>query len=126
MTGATRFTVRASLLALVSAALGFPCVWGRWEGAEAWLIFGWGATAVVSISTGAWLARAHGTPGPGVLAALVTGILARMVLVVVGLFLAGRQDHGFAWGFLSGFALAFVPLLAHEVVWSIRAGRQGR
>jgi len=120
-----RYAATAAGIAAVAAVVLMPWVWGRWPGAGPWALAGWAAAAVVGVGTGAWLARAHGRPGSGFLAALVTGMLIRLVLVGVGLVVALRVGDGPAWGFLSGFAIAFVPLQGYEVVWSLRANRVG-
>jgi hypothetical protein len=118
-----RYAGTAALIASVAAVVGAPLAWDRWPGGNGWLIGGFVATALVGVVAGAWQAAVHGRPGAGFLAPLVAGMLVRMILVGVGLVVAMRIGEGAAWGFLTGFAIAFVPLQAYEAVWSWRAAR---
>ena len=99
MTRARRYALTSSGVAVAAAAIGLPWIPERWSQGVTWAFYGWALAAIVGIVTGTWLARAHGRPGPGVLAALVSGILARMVLVAAGFFVAVRDGRGSAWGF---------------------------
>ena len=111
------------LVAAAAAAVAGPWTWNRWPDGNGWLLGGFVATALVGIAAGAWQASVHGRPGAGFLAPLVVGMLVRMVLVAAGLVIAMRIGEGPAWGFLTGFAIGFVPLQAYEAVWSWRAAR---
>jgi ABC-type spermidine/putrescine transport system permease subunit II len=120
---AVRFVRGGAVLAVALGLVGLPLIWGRFAGSGAWATSGWLSATAVGLGAGAWMARVHGRPGPGFLAALVTGMLARLVVVGVGLVLALRAGDGPGWGFLCGFAIGFVPLQAYEVVWSMRAAK---
>lgn len=116
-----RYAGVATTIALAAGLLAAPWTWNRWPGGNPWLVGGYVATALVGILAGGWQARTHGRPGAAFLAPLVVAMVVRMILVGVGLVVALRIGNGCAWGFLSGFAIAFVPLQAYEAVWSWRA-----
>lgn len=121
----TRFAVGAVAIALASGLLGLPWVVGRWGDAMPWAVSGWGATAAVGIAAGIWMAYQYGRAGSGFLIGIVAGMLARMLIVGLGTAAAIRLGGSGPWGFLAGFALGFVPLQTYELVWFIRAARDG-
>lgn len=85
---------------------------------------GWSAVSLVGVADGVWLCRRYGRPGSGFLTALVVGILARLLLVLVGTGLALRYGVDAApWAFLVGMAGGFVPLQAFEVFWFVKSAR---
>lgn len=114
----------AALVALASLAALSPLALNMWPGAIAWSLSGWLILAAVGAADGVWLNLRYGQAGSGFLLAMVTGMLARMLVVGIGTFLAFRAGEAAPWAFLAGVAAGFVPLQVFEVIWFLRLGRE--
>lgn len=90
-----------------------------------WSMGGWGIMAAIGIVSGLWMVRVHGKPGSGFLAAMGTGMLARLFLsAAVGLW-AARHGVEYVWAFLAGLVAGYLPLQVFEVSWFYRAAKRG-
>ena len=89
-----------------------------------WSVTGWAIMAVTGVVTGLWMVRVHGKPGSGFLAAMGTGMLARLFLSAGGALWAAQHGIGLVWAFLAGLVAGYLPLQAFEVAWFFREARR--
>ena len=89
-----------------------------------WSMSGWAIMAVVGIATGLWMVRVHGKPGSGFLAAMGTGMLARLFLSAAVALWAAQHGIECVGAFLAGLFTGYVPLQAFEVTWFFREARR--
>ena len=89
-----------------------------------WSMGGWAIMAAVGVITGLWMVRVHGKPGSGFLAAMGTGMLARLFLSAGGALWAAQYGFEYVWAFLAGLVAGYLPLQAFEVTWFFREARR--
>lgn len=103
----------AALLAALAPAL--------WPGRVAWAIAGWAAMTALGLAAGAWLTTLHGRASRTFVVALLSGMLARLVMALGGFgFALVGVGRGAAWAWIVGLAAGYVPLQLFETVWFIR------
>jgi len=89
-----------------------------------WSMSGWAIMAVVGVASGVWMVRVHGKQGSGFLAAMGTGMLARLFLSAGVALWAAQHGIECVWAFLAGLFTGYLPLQAFEVVWFFREARR--
>jgi len=112
---------------IVAAATGVALVGGavRMQAPGlGWGVLGWGAAVAPGLTFGTWLARRHGTPGTGFVAALGAGILVRFVTVLGSLAWVLAEGAGAQRIWLAGVLAGYVPLQLFEVAWFVRRSRR--
>jgi hypothetical protein len=117
----------AAICGLIAVATGVAVyVFAAPRGAEIvrWSVSGWAIMAVTGIVTGLWMVRVHGKPGSGFLAAMGTGMLARLFLSAGVALWAAQHGIECVWAFLAGLFTGYLPLQAFEVVWFFREARR--
>ncbi len=85
---------------------------------------GWAIMAIIGVITGLWMVRVYGKPGSGFLAAMATGMLARLFLSASVALWAAQHGVGYVWAFLAGLFAGYLPLQAFEVAWFFREARK--
>jgi hypothetical protein len=89
-----------------------------------WSMGGWAIMAAVGVITGLWMVRVHGKPGSGFLAAMGTGMLARLFLSAAVALWAAQHGVEYVLAFLAGLSTGYLPLQAFEVTWFFREARR--
>jgi hypothetical protein len=85
------------------------------SGSLPWLAVGGALAAAAGLLTGTWVLARHGGSTTRLLPALLTGMLARLLLVAaaaVPLILAGQAAF---WSYVAGLAAALLPMQLHEI-----------
>jgi len=118
-----RFTVVCTLIALGSGAAVLAYALPRGEEVVRWSGLGWLIMAVIGVAAGIWMVRVHGRPGSGFMAALVTGMLARMLVAAAVALVAAQQGIEIVWAYLVGLFTGYLPLQVFELTWFLRKDR---
>jgi hypothetical protein len=121
---ARRFVLGAAAVSAASGAMAWVATRPASPGSLMWGALGWGLMTAIGLGAGAWLAVAHGSTGPGFLAAIVAGILGRLAATVGGSVAAAMAGQAPLWAFLTGLGSGFVPLQVYESVFFYREGRR--
>jgi hypothetical protein len=115
-----RFVMIAAMVALLPLCL-LPWAANRLGVNLPWAMAGWFLVSLIGVVAGGWAVSKHGKEGNGFLAGLVGGILARMLLAVLGIALASTSGRPAIIAFLAGVVAGFVPVQIFEVSWFFRS-----
>ena len=124
MSRSGRFATICLLIAATTGVAVYAFAAPRGAGIVRWSMAGWAIMAVVGVITGLWMVRVHGKPGSGFLAAMGTGMLARLFLSAAVALWAAQQGIEYVWAFLTGLFTGYLPLQAFEVAWFFREARR--
>jgi hypothetical protein len=124
MNRAGRFAIVCILIAVASGVAVYAVASPRGAEIVRWSMTGWAITAVVGVVTGLWMVRVHGKPGSGFLAAMGTGMLARLFLSAAVALWAAQHGIEYVWAFLAGLVAGYLPMQAFEVTWFLREARR--
>jgi hypothetical protein len=119
-----RFLAGAAAVAAASGGAAWALTRPASTGALLWGGLGWGLMTAIGLSSGAWLAAAHGKSGSGFLAAMVAGILGRIAATLAGAAAAASAGRGSLWAYFVGLGSGFAPLMVYEMAFFYRAGRR--
>ena len=86
-------------------------------------LLGWGLMALVGVTAGGWAVSRHGTPGPGFIVAVGTGMLARLVLAGAGAAVTLSRGEGALYAYFAGVGAGYVPVQLYEMGWFLTFGR---
>jgi len=117
----------AAICGLIAAASGIAVyLVAAPRGAEIvrWSMGGWAIAAAVGVIAGLWMVRVHGKPGSGFLAAMGTGMLARLFISAAVALWAARHGIECVSAYLAGLFTGYLPLQAFEVTWFLREARR--
>jgi len=119
-----RFAAVCGLIAVATGVAVYAVATPRGAEITRWSMTGWAIMAVTGVVTGLWMVRVHGKPGSGFLAAMGTGMLARLFLSAGVALWAAQHGIEYVWAFLAGLVTGYLPLQAFEVAWFFREARR--
>ena len=124
MSRTATFAAVCGLIAVASGIAVYSVAAPRGVEIVRWSMGGWAIVAAVGVITGLWMVRVHGKPGSGFLAAMGTGMLARLFLTAAVALWAAQHGIEYVWAFLAGLVAGYLPLQAFEVTWFFREARR--
>ena len=124
MSRSGRFAVVCGLIAVATGVAVYAVAVPRGAEIVRWSMTGWAIMAVTGVVTGLWMVRVHGKPGSGFLAAMGTGMLARLFLSAGVALWAAQHGIEYVWAFLAGLVTGYLPLQTFEVAWFFREARR--
>ena len=119
-----RFAAICVLIAVVTGIAVYAVAVPRGAEIVRWSMTGWAIMVVIGVISGLWMVRVHGKPGSGFLAAMGTGMLARLFLSTAAALWAAQHGIEYVWSLLAGLVSGYLPLQAFEVAWFFREARR--
>jgi hypothetical protein len=77
-------------------------------------------TTAIGILGGTWAVAWHGRPGPGFLVVFGVCMLARVVVLGIGAFVAAGRGREAVTAYLAGLLIGYLPPQATEWLWLLR------